>query len=41
MSKRLVVMSVDSLFTSDLEKVKDKVGFAEVLSDCIVIPNLT
>lgn len=41
MSKRLVVMSVDSLFTSDLEKVKDKAGFAEVLSDCIVIPNLT
>lgn len=38
--RKLVVISVDSLFTSDLEIVKDLPGFKEVLEDSIIVKNI-
>lgn len=38
--RKLVVISVDSLFTSDLEKVKDLPGFKEILQDSVVVKNV-
>lgn len=35
--RKLVVISVDSLFTSDLEVVKDLPGFKEILEDSVVV----
>lgn len=38
--RKLVVISVDSLFTSDLEVVKDLPGFKEILEDSVVVKNI-
>ena len=38
--RRLVVISVDSLFTSDLEVVKELPGFKEVLEDSVIVKNV-
>lgn len=38
--RKLVVISVDSLFTSDLEVVKDLAGFKEILEDSVVVKNI-
>lgn len=38
--KKLVVISVDSLFTSDLEKIKEVEGFNEILSNSILVKNI-
>lgn len=38
--RKLVVISVDSLFTSDLDKIKDLTGFSEALSDSIIVKNI-
>ena len=38
--RKLVVISVDSLFTSDLETIKDLPGFEEILEDSIVVKNI-
>lgn len=38
--RKLVVISVDSLFTSDLELIKDMPGFQEVVNDSIIVKNI-
>lgn len=38
--KRLVVISVDALFTSDLDKIKDYPGFKEVLNNSVIVKNI-
>ena len=40
MTRKLMVLSVDSLFTSDLEAVRQLPGFKEVLSDCVLVKNI-
>lgn len=38
--KKIAIISVDSLFTSDLDHIKEFEGFSEILSDCVLVKNI-